>query len=206
MAAILSRERWDKDTALWYSFPLLTTIIACLAHVILCNDIIAPSYLGQRLVHTKLCWSTIWGPVIRLPSRLNDHWQAPCGWPSWSRCLVGLMQHKRAAVFPFNFYTPCFNKVERGYTGFALSFSGQNHVCSIASIILARSISYLHMLSSNFRRCVMCKVFMKLKNLKFLSIACTWFAAEVPQCLDNGGCKECDQTVMIWLKHCLRPD
>ena len=39
--------------------------------------------------------------------------------------------------------------------------SGQNCVCSVSSTILARSISYLHTLSSNLRRCVTCKVFSK---------------------------------------------
>ena len=35
-----------------------------------------------------------------------------------------------------------------------LSVCGQNRVCSVSSTILNGSISYLHILSSNFRRCV----------------------------------------------------
>ena len=58
-------------------------------------------------------------------------------------------------------YTPCFNGVEGGYTGFMssvrLSVCGQNRVRSVSSIILVGSISYLHFLLSNFRRCVACK-------------------------------------------------
>ena len=45
-----------------------------------------------------------------------------------------------------------------------MSICGQNHVCSASSTILARSISYLHTLLNNFRRCVMCKVFFKIKK------------------------------------------
>ena len=40
-----------------------------------------------------------------------------------------------------------------------LSVSGQNRVRSVFSTILARSISYLHILSTKFRRCVACRVF-----------------------------------------------
>ena len=46
---------------------------------------------------------------------------------------------------------PCFNEVERGIYWFhlvRLSICGRNRVCSISSIILTRSISYLHILSS----------------------------------------------------------
>ena len=40
-----------------------------------------------------------------------------------------------------------------------LPVSGQNRVRSVSSTILARSISYLHILSTKFRRCVACRVF-----------------------------------------------
>ena len=63
---------------------------------------------------------------------------------------------------------PPLNDVEAGYTGFTLPICGQNRVHSVSSTILARSISYLHILWSNFRRCVVCKFFFsKFKNLKF---------------------------------------
>ena len=51
-----------------------------------------------------------------------------------------------------------------------MSVCGQNCVHSVSSI-LAGSISYLHTLSSNFSRCVVCKVFFtKLKSFKFWKI------------------------------------
>ena len=48
-----------------------------------------------------------------------------------------------------------------------LSDGGQNNVFSVASTILAGSISYLHILSSNFRRCVACKVYFNIKIWNF---------------------------------------
>ena len=43
-----------------------------------------------------------------------------------------------------------------------LSVCGQNRICSVSSTILIGSISYLHILSSNFRRCVACNVCFKI--------------------------------------------
>ena len=66
-----------------------------------------------------------------------------------------------------------FVTVERGIYWFHVvcpsvhvrpSVRGQNHVHSVTSTILARSISYLHMLLSNFRRYVVCNVFGKIIN------------------------------------------
>ena len=68
-------------------------------------------------------------------------------------------------------YTPRFNEVERGvywYHLVRLSVCGQNRVRSVSSTILIGSISYLHILSSTFRRCVACNA--RLKNLKFWRI------------------------------------
>ena len=62
------------------------------------------------------------------------------------------------------FIKPPTQQSWRGYTGFTLSvclpvhlvICGQNRVRSVSSTILAGSISYLHILSTNFRRCVAC--------------------------------------------------
>ena len=52
-------------------------------------------------------------------------------------------------------HNPPFNEVERYLFHLVpLSVCGQNSVHSVFSTILAGSISYLHILSSNFRRCV----------------------------------------------------
>ena len=47
-----------------------------------------------------------------------------------------------------------------------LSVCGQNGVRSVSSTILIGSISYLHILSSNFRRCVACNGCFKIKKLE----------------------------------------
>ena len=59
-------------------------------------------------------------------------------------------------------YTPRFNEVERGvywFLSICPSICRQNRVRSVSSTILVGSFSYLHILSSNCRRCVMCSVY-----------------------------------------------
>ena len=80
---------------------------------------------------------------------------------------------------------PKFNEVEGGYTGFILSVClsvcvcGQNHVRCVSSIILARFILYLRILSSNFRRCVAYNFFFKIKRpgkfFKFVTLTLSCF-------------------------------
>ena len=73
--------------------------------------------------------------------------------------------------FVFN-YTPRFNEVERGvywYHLVRLSICGQNRVRSVSSTILIGSISYLHILSSNFRRCVACNARFKIQKFEILA-------------------------------------
>ena len=50
-----------------------------------------------------------------------------------------------------------------------LSVCGQDRVHSVSSIILIRSISYLHILSSNFRRSVTCNVCFKFHKFVILA-------------------------------------
>ena len=77
-------------------------------------------------------------------------------------------------------YTPRFDEVERGYTGITLSVCpssrlsvrpsvrlsvcGKNRVRSVSSTILIGSISYLHILFSNFRRYVACNACFKIQK------------------------------------------
>ena len=73
-----------------------------------------------------------------------------------------------------DFYTPRFNEVERGvywYHLVRLSVCGQNRVRSVSSTILIGSISYLHILSSNFRRCVACNARFKIQKSRNLSVS-----------------------------------
>ena len=60
---------------------------------------------------------------------------------------------------------PSAHEVEGGHTDFTLSVSSSADwiVSSVSSTILAGSISYLHILSSNFRRCVTCTLCFKIR-------------------------------------------
>ena len=68
-------------------------------------------------------------------------------------------------------------KLKGGYTGITLSVCpsvrlsvcGQNRVRSDSSTILIGSISYLHILSSNFRRCVACNARFKIQKFEILA-------------------------------------
>ena len=69
-------------------------------------------------------------------------------------------------------YTPRFNEVERGIYWFhlvRLSVCGQNHVRSVPSTIFTGSIVYLHILLSNFRRCVAYKVYVIIQKFEILA-------------------------------------
>ena len=57
-----------------------------------------------------------------------------------------------------------------GHLSVCPSVCGQNHVRFVTSIIPAGSISYLHILLMNFRRCVTCNVAAKFKKLNFWQI------------------------------------
>ena len=62
-------------------------------------------------------------------------------------------------------------EIEGEYTGFTLSVCGQNRVHSVPSTILAGSIAYLHILATNFRRCVACWVLWKFSKFEILAIS-----------------------------------
>ena len=50
-----------------------------------------------------------------------------------------------------------------------LSICGQNRVRSVSSTILIGSISYLHILSTNFRRCVACNAHFRIQKFEILT-------------------------------------
>ena len=54
-------------------------------------------------------------------------------------------------------------------TSVRLSVCGQNRIRSISSTILIGSISYLHILSSSFRRCVACNVCFRIQQIEMLA-------------------------------------
>ena len=60
-----------------------------------------------------------------------------------------------------------------------LSLCGQNHVRSVSSTKIIGFISYLHILLSNFRRCVTCIVCLKMRKFseffKFVTLTLSYF-------------------------------
>ena len=77
----------------------------------------------------------------------------------WENCMIiPLVQKSWRVVFWFPLVLSVCPSVRPSVRP---SVCGQNRVCSVSSTILAKSISYLHILSSNFRRCVVCKVYIK---------------------------------------------
>ena len=90
-------------------------------------------------------------------SQLRKNWH-------WCHDLL-FSSYPRSKFDIYHIYTPRFNEVERGVNWFLLvrlSVCGQNRVRSVSSTILIGSISYLHILSSSFRRCVACGVSLKI--------------------------------------------
>ena len=93
-----------------------------------------------------------------------------CRWPCtyWyqaiSRCWTDSKIYYVLFICPLaiDYY---YTAAQRSWSGVywfhlvRLSICGQNRVRSVSSTILAWSISYLHTLSSNFRRCVTCESF-----------------------------------------------
>ena len=95
--------------------------------------------------------------------------------------LVQIMAWRRSGDKPLLY--PPHNEVVGGYTGFTPSVrpSVRPSVCpsvrpasrvrSVAPTILIGSISYVYILSSNFRRCVAYKVSGKISKFVFLAIS-----------------------------------
>ena len=90
--------------------------------------------------------------------------------PSWVLVMA-------CYLMALNHYTLCTTKLLRGegvLVSLRLSVRPSiclaSRVCSIVSTVLFGSISCLYILSSNFRRCVTCKVSCKISKVEFLAI------------------------------------
>ena len=118
-------------------------------------------------------WVEVWlGHVSVIIGHATFHGYVP----KWASGFVNV-------YFPYNRssnYTPCFNEVERGVYWYhlvrlsvcpsvRLSVCGQNRVRSVSSTILIWSISYLHILSSNLRRCVACNACFDIQKFEILT-------------------------------------
>ena len=77
-----------------------------------------------------------------------------------------------AGAHSWCYYTLRFNEVESGvywYHLVRLSVCGHNRARSVSSTILIGSISYLHILSSNLRTCVVCNAHFKISKFEILA-------------------------------------
>ena len=89
-----------------------------------------------------------------------QYWPGSHGMVPTSHTRRIKIMHKMVIIIPLA------NKVDGGHTGFTqsvrppvcVSVCRRNRVHSVSCTILARSISYLHILSTNFRRCATCWV------------------------------------------------
>ena len=148
-----------------------------------------PSFVRQRSssMNQASSFSALWPRTLHRQVRIIKSSDAGDGifwlWGSilcllmpWhqgiSRHGIGCVGQTTCIVVPDYNYTPRFNEVERGvywYHLVRLSVCGQNRVCSVSSTILIGSISYLHILSSNFRRCVACNAHFKIQKFEILA-------------------------------------
>ena len=79
-------------------------------------------------------------------------------WPSHRRIFKTSLYYKTRLILE-----------TRRYTGITMSVCGHNRVRSVSSTILIGSISYLHILWSNFRRCVRCNACFKINKFEILA-------------------------------------
>ena len=111
--------------------------------------------LGNFFMYTARDW--VWNTwYIKYP-----------GWNSklWTPQLLNVRLH----YHEWYLYPPLQRSWKRGILAspcpsVRLSVCGQNCVCSVSSTILIGSISYLHILSSNFRRCLACNARFKIQK------------------------------------------
>ena len=143
----------------WYSHKFLTGIFLmewCSVWLIKQSTLVLKDHLFT--MPQTLC-SILWGTICKFIVRCNYLYMIQSFNTYW------------------NHYTPRFNEVERGVYWFhlvRLSVCGQNRVRYVSSTIFVGSISYLHILSSKFRRCVACNVCLNVWNFgEFLKFV-TW--------------------------------
>ena len=95
----------------------------------------------------------------------------PCGTPSWYTPLSWTILSEQNNLHLFLSQHICvFSKMSVPLS-VPLSVCGQNLVRSVSSTIPGRSISYLYILSTNFRRCVACWVLWKILKFEFFAIS-----------------------------------
>ena len=117
------------------------------------------------------------------------NWDCRSPLMSMTRCINGRNRHFSGCwIFKhIMLLYPLYNEVVGGYIGFTPSVRlsirpcvcPASHVRSVVPTVLVGSISYLYVLTSNFRRCVACKVSYKIKifgiSFNFLTLILSCF-------------------------------
>ena len=120
-------------------------------------------------IKTRSIFSQIFTKDTPEVTRYGEIWGVFCG------CSIWLIFCRSSCN-----YTPRFNEVDRGVYWYhlvrlsvrpsvRLSVCGQNRVRSVSSTILIGSISYLHILWSNLRKCVACNARFKIQKFEILA-------------------------------------
>ena len=148
--------------------------VAAIRHEVLC-------YIGACYITT---WQHIWLTIQSTASVLLSHYTIHQCLLNWMLQGV-LLQTEISSTFPdhvcimrhancmIHFIIPhaqrsCWGGI---LVSHCLSICPSVHPasCSVAPTVLVGSISYLYILSTNFRRCVECNISCKISKLKFLA-------------------------------------
>ena len=140
------------------------------------------SFLHFVQYHMKLGYDKTWLASIDTQKWIGSHGisdNLSLGWlwtfPWWQFHAYPISSVDGLDVQPILLY---YNKVVGGYISFTLSVHlsvppsvrPACRVCSVAPTVLNGFISYLYILSSNFRRCVACKLVSKILKFEFWTI------------------------------------
>ena len=109
---------------------------------------------GNKPLHEHVL-TQIYGHNVLFLSRSSDYTPPPPPPPPHTtKLLGGILVSLPPSICPF----------------VCLSVRPASHVRSVVPTVLVGSISYLYILSSNFRKCAVCKVSCKISKFEFLAI------------------------------------
>ena len=159
-----NRVRSVASTVLDGFFPYLVQMITSMRRCVACDDL-WPWPISSRSFYLDF-ENRVWGGGYprrwhRLIYLVFSIFSSLFEYEEWCLCILFSI-----------FILPASTKLKGGvywYHLVRLSICGQNHVCSVSSTILIGSISYLHILSGNFRRCVACNARFKIEKFEILT-------------------------------------
>ena len=122
-----------------------------------------------------MVWNYSLEPILFSEPTFSLRWNNfGCNCKSWY-CFCNYKSNHESCILICIYCSSFFiipsasTKLKGGYTGITLSVCPQNRVHSVSSTILIGSISYLHILASNVRRCVACNAHFKIHKFEILA-------------------------------------